>query len=119
LFVDDCGRFLDPKANWAARAAALGWTAETLFGCASTQPLAHLQVAGLVWVLRGRRIVRLYPDWAFIEDSADSSRYVFNRRVTYGAPIALLGRCDDRKSAMVKNSKNAQKTGSGPCRNRA
>jgi hypothetical protein len=89
LFVDDCGRFLDPKSIWAARAAALGWTAEAVFGCASTQPLAHLQVAGLIWALCGRNIARLYPNCASIEDSADGSQYVFNRRITYGTPIAL------------------------------
>src|SRR5262249_24930486 len=89
LFIDDCERFLDPKAMWAAQAAALGWEALSLFGCASTQPLAHMQVAGLVWALRGRSIVRLYPDWASIEDAADRSRYVFNRRVTYGTQITL------------------------------
>ena len=89
LLIDDCERFLDPKAMWAPEAAAKGWDAAALFGCAPTQPLAHMQVAGLIWTLRGRRIVRLYPDCASIEDSADGSRYVFNRRVTYGAPIAL------------------------------
>jgi hypothetical protein len=88
-FIGDCERFLDPNAIWAAEAAAMGWDAPSLFGCAPTQPLAHMQVAGLIWALRGRKIVRLYPDWASIEDSADGSRYVFNRRATFRAPITL------------------------------
>jgi hypothetical protein len=76
-FLDDCQRFL---AIWGAKAADLGWNAEALFGCARTQPLAHLQVAGLIWALRGRKIVRLYTDSASIEDPADGSQHVFNRR---------------------------------------
>jgi hypothetical protein len=89
LFLGDCEDFLDPRAIWAAKAVSFGWDALSLFGCAPAQPLAHMQVAGLIWALRGRKIVRLYPDWASIEDSADGSRSVFNRRVTYGVPIAL------------------------------
>jgi hypothetical protein len=89
LFLGDCEDFLDPTAIWAAKAVSFGWDALSLFGCAPAQPLAHMQVAGLIWALRGRKIVRLYPDWASIEDSADGSRSVFNRRVTYGVPIAL------------------------------
>jgi hypothetical protein len=87
--IDDCERFLDPNAIWARRAAALGWDATSLFVCALTQPLAHMQVAGLIWALRGRKIVRLYPDWASIEDPADGLQHVFNRRHTHGTPTTL------------------------------
>jgi hypothetical protein len=89
LFIDDCERFLDPKARWAAQAAALGWEALSLFGCAPTQPLAHMQVAGLIWALRGRNIARLYPNCASIEDPTDGSQYVFNRRPIYGTQIIV------------------------------
>jgi hypothetical protein len=85
-FIDDCERFL---AIWAAKAAHLGWNTEALFGCALTQPLAHMQVAGLIWALRGRKIVRLYPDWASIEDPADGSQHVFNRRHIKGGQVTL------------------------------
>jgi hypothetical protein len=89
LFIDDCERFLDPETIWAARAPALGWDALSLFGCALAQPLAHIQAAGLIWALRGRKIVQLYGDWASIQDPADRSQHVFNRRVTYGMRITL------------------------------
>jgi hypothetical protein len=89
LFIDDCVRFLDPETIWAARAPALGWDALSLFGCALAQPLAHMQVAGLIWALRGRKIARLYPDWASIKDPADGSNSVFNRRHINGAQIVL------------------------------
>jgi hypothetical protein len=91
LFIDDCERFLDPETIWAARAPALGWDALSLFGCAPTQPLAHLQVAGLLWALRGGKLIRLYPHSASIEIS-DGSHRVFNRRAIYGAQIVLAWR---------------------------
>jgi len=68
---------------------ALGWTGSQLFGCAPTQPLAYLQLAGLIWALRGRKIAGLHGDWALIEDPADGSRDIFNRRHTYGTQITL------------------------------
>jgi hypothetical protein len=92
LFIDDCQRFLDPNAIWAAEAAALGWTTTALFGCAQAQPLAYLQVAGLLWVLCGRKLLRLHRDWASIADPADGSRHVLNRRHTFGAQVTLSWR---------------------------
>ena len=82
----DCEIFCQ---NWARQAADLGWDAKAIFGCSKNQPLSYLRVAGLVWALAGRKLIRLYPDSASIEDAADGSRSVFNRRVTYGVPIAL------------------------------
>jgi hypothetical protein len=91
-FVHDCQKFID---YWAAKAAALGWTAEGLFGCAPTQPLAHLQLAGLLWALRGRTLTRLYRDFAFIQN-ADGSHDVFNRRDSKGRRSACPGGCRGR-----------------------
>jgi hypothetical protein len=89
LFISDAEQFLNSTAALATRAVALGWTASQLFGCAPVQPIAHLHLAGLIWALRGRAIVGLYPDCASIENSADGSRSIFNRRIVYGAPITL------------------------------
>ena len=66
----------------------MGWSAEALFGCAIAQPLAHLQVAGLLWALRGGKLIRLYSHSASIEIS-DGSHRVFNRRAIYGAQVVL------------------------------
>jgi hypothetical protein len=86
VLIDDCERFLD---LWAVKAAAFGWNAEALFGCARAQPLAYLQVAGLLWVVAGRKLIKLHRDWAVIENPVDSSQHVMNRRHTYGAQITL------------------------------
>jgi hypothetical protein len=84
LFIGDCEQFLD---LWGAIAADMGWNAEALFGCAIAQPLAHLQVAGLLWALRGGKLIRLYPHSASIE--INDGHRVFNRRAIYGAQIVL------------------------------
>jgi hypothetical protein len=85
LLIGDCEQFLE---LWGATAADMGWSAEALFGCAIAQPLAHLQVAGLLWALRGEKLIRLYPHSASIEIS-DGSHRIFNRRAIYGTQIAL------------------------------
>jgi hypothetical protein len=85
-FICDSEQFID---LWAAWASALGWDATSLFACVPTQPLANLNRAGLVWVLSGRKLIRLYPDWASIE-STEGSLHVFNRRAAiYEGQIAL------------------------------
>jgi hypothetical protein len=65
LFIDDCGRFLD--RGFAARAAALGWGPHDLFGCDRDRPVARIDQAGLLWLLRGHRLVALTADTAVIE----------------------------------------------------
>jgi hypothetical protein len=54
--VDDGSRFL---GQWGEQAEALGWTAEDLFGLHPTAPLARYDSMGLVWLLRGRKVVAL------------------------------------------------------------
>jgi hypothetical protein len=106
LFIDDCQRFLDPNAIWAAEAAALGWTTTALFGCAQAQPLAYLQVAGLLWVLCGRKLLRLHPDWASIADPADGSRHVLNVGPPVDHKSPYLGGCDDENRPERKLGKS-------------
>jgi hypothetical protein len=86
VFVRDCEVFCQ---NWAGQAADLGWDAKAIFGCSKNQPLSYLQVAGLVWALAGRKLISLYADSAFIENPADGSQHVFNRRAIYGVQITL------------------------------
>jgi hypothetical protein len=107
-FREDCERFLD---EWAAKAAALGWTAEALFGCAPSQPLAHLQIAGLLWILRGRKLIKLYVDWAAIENLTDGSCEVFNRRSTFGRQVSLPWRLHD---ANLRSARKFAKNGTNP-----
>ena len=69
--VEDAQRFL---ADWADKAAALGWTAEELFGLhtppAKPHPsysrLLRYDATGLLWFLEGKAVVVLTEDTAAI-----------------------------------------------------
>jgi len=70
--VDDAQRFL---GDWADKAAALGWTAEELFGLhtppAKPHPsysrLSRYDATGLIWGLQGRRVIALTEATAAIQ----------------------------------------------------
>jgi hypothetical protein len=80
-FVSDCQHFVFSHEKWAVRAAQIGWTTESLFGCSWSRPFDHLGSAGLLWHLVGGRLVRLHRDWAVIA-AADGAERVFHRRPT-------------------------------------
>jgi len=52
----DAGSFF---ALWGDTAERLGWTADDLFGLHPTAPLSRMDHMGLVWLLKGERVVRL------------------------------------------------------------
>jgi Carbamoyltransferase N-terminus len=54
-FVEDCKRFLN--SSWAPKAVRLGWDAMALFECAPKRPLDYSGSAGLLWVIKGGRLV--------------------------------------------------------------
>jgi hypothetical protein len=60
LTVNDCQHFVFSAEQWAVRAAEIGWTTESLFGCYWSRSLDHLGSAGLLWHLVGGRLVRLH-----------------------------------------------------------
>ena len=78
--IEDGARFL---AQWAEQAAALGWTARDLFGLAeiresprpSYQRLSRYDKTGLIWLLRGRRVVELTKDKAVIATATGTVSY--------------------------------------------
>jgi hypothetical protein len=70
--VDDGGRFL---ATWGEQAAALGWGPADLFGLHPTVPLARYDAMGLVWLLRGRRVVALTDTGATIKTETGAVTY--------------------------------------------
>jgi hypothetical protein len=79
-FVQDSFSFMHSAENWAGRAASLGWDQLSLFGCSRQRPVLDLGRAGLLWVLRGGQILRLYRDWAeYLQ--ADRSHTYHRRRV--------------------------------------
>ena len=63
-FVEDCICFMNSTENGARPAASLGWDQFSLFGCSRRRPVLDLGCAGLLWVLRGGQILRLYRDCA-------------------------------------------------------
>jgi hypothetical protein len=65
-FIDDGGRFLDQ--GWAYKAKALGWSPLELFGCDRSRPLARIDNTGLIWLMRGRRLLALTAETATIEN---------------------------------------------------
>lgn len=79
-FAADCSTFLYSTDNWARRAAILRWDQFSLFGCSRRSPVLDLGCAGLLWVLRGGLIQRLYRDWAEYNQPGTSRTY-HRRRV--------------------------------------
>lgn len=100
----DAQRFL---AAWGDKAAALGWTEADLFGLheplAKPHPtysrLSRYDCTGLLWLLRGRRVVALTADTAAIESASGatltyrrtvaSELYEFTEKAVYPKDMAL------------------------------
>jgi hypothetical protein len=97
-FVQDCLSFMHYSAdNWAGRAASLGWDQFSLFGCSRQRPVLDLGCAGLLWVLRGGQILRLYRDWAEYLQAGTSHTY-HRRRVE---PLPTGRPCGEPASLIV------------------
>ena len=72
MFVDDARLFL---VTWGRQAAALGWPAADLVGLHPTHPTARYDRMGMLWFLKGERVV------AFAATEARfSSGLAFRRR---------------------------------------
>ena len=65
LFLASCDAFM--ATPWPGQAASMGWTAYNLFGCDGLKPVARVDRMGLLWLLRGGRIVALTSGTAVIE----------------------------------------------------
>ena len=81
--VSDCETFMTSVENWAARAAATGWDAMSLFRCYRERPLGRLGSAGLLWNVAGGKLIRLHSDWAVIE-TPNGAQQTYHRR-----PVSL------------------------------
>jgi hypothetical protein len=83
--VEDGRRFL---GKWDEQAAALGWTADDLFGLRTppAQPhpsydrLARYDQMGLIWLLCGRSVVALTETSAAIENPSTGTVTIFRRQ---------------------------------------
>jgi hypothetical protein len=82
--IGDARRFL---RSWGSQAEAIGWTAKDLFGLhelptdphPSYQRLSRYDGTGLLWLLRGRRVLALTETTAAIQSSG-SSPLIYRRR---------------------------------------
>jgi len=84
LAVEDGRRFL---ARWGEQAEALGWTAKDLFGLLTVPEhakpgfnrLSRYDETGLIWLLKGRRVVALTEGAAAIQNPATASITKYRR----------------------------------------
>lgn len=83
-FCNDAGRFLD---EWAYRAAALGWGPADLFGCDTRKPFARVDRLGLVWLLKGDRLVALSETTAVIQRGTGARQSCRRRPVEPGCVL--------------------------------
>ena len=67
-FIDDVGVFLD--SQFCVIAATLGWGPYDLFGCDRDRPFARIDRAGLLWLVKGEKLIVLTENTATIETKA-------------------------------------------------
>jgi hypothetical protein len=84
-FIDDCGRFLDD--GWACRAEELGWGPLDLFGCDRERPFARVDHLGLLWLVRGGRILELHRARAILRTTAGALQSYRRRPVEVGRVV--------------------------------
>ncbi len=60
----DAERFLK---QWSARASALGWDELSLFGACPDAPEHRIDLAGLVWLLKGKTVAVMTEQFAVID----------------------------------------------------
>jgi hypothetical protein len=72
--LEDCHRFIVAPEFGAQQAARLGWEEISLFGCTPVNPFGYLDRAGLLWLVAGGRIVRLWAEGAEIQSASGECR---------------------------------------------
>jgi hypothetical protein len=76
-FINDVGGFLD--GPFCVGATALGWGPLDLFGSDRARPFAHVDKAGLLWMINGGRLIALTAQTATIERRA-GIRHTYRRK---------------------------------------
>jgi hypothetical protein len=79
LLIDDVGLFLD--GAFCPVAVALGWGSYDLFGRDRDRPFARIHQAGLLWLLKGDRLIALSEHTAAIE-TRTGARQTYRREPT-------------------------------------
>ena len=75
---DDCRRPVD--RGLAGEALGNGWTAIYLFGCNEAKPFARIDQMGLVWFIKGGRIISMSMSAAIIETPI-GARHTYRRKM--------------------------------------
>lgn len=89
--IDDAGCFID---RWGAQAAALGWRTVDVFGVHADKPEGRFDAAGLVWCLRGARVVAITEESARLTTTTGASLTFHRSRHHHPEAVAawvLLG----------------------------
>jgi hypothetical protein len=86
--VADAGRFL---RDWAAQAAALGWTTADIFGAHPTHPLQRIDCAGLILLLHGDQLVALTVEAGHIQTRTGAPMTFPRGRRPGAVPLWELG----------------------------
>jgi hypothetical protein len=76
-FLADARRLIDD--GMVAQAAAAGWAAHDLFGCDNTKPFGRVDQMGLVWFVKGGRIVSMSMSAAVIE-TPTGAKQIYRRK---------------------------------------
>ena len=90
-FIADSRAFR--ASAFAEHAEALGWTYADLYGCDDKRPYARIDRMGLVWLLKGDRLIAMTADTAVIETKSGSrlTFYKKNRPVADGGATKAVG----------------------------
>ena len=79
------------REGWVARAAALGWSEDELFGCDAKAPTARLDRAGLALMLQGDAVTAMDEASATIRTRTGSLQTVRRKPTLVGAvPVWTL-----------------------------
>jgi hypothetical protein len=82
-------------------AAAHGWTALDLFGCDEGSPFARIDQMGLIWFIRGGRVVSVSSSAAIIE-TASGARQTYRRKSEGIGQVAVWELFDAGRGSSAK-----------------
>ena len=86
--IDAAGIFCDQ--GWAAKASVLGWSVHDIFGVDRLKPNATVHTAGLIWLMRGRKIAEMLLDTIILETENGSRQTYRPQRDTSNATRRIL-----------------------------
>ena len=84
--IDDAGRFLD---RWATQAAALDWKTLDVFGVHPEKPVERFDAAGLVWCIRGGKVVAITEMTAKLKTTSGATQTYARRDPEHPEAVAV------------------------------